>query len=169
MNLSHRGLHHKAFQGHLKTKLVQASEACATASEAASAAVVKTIFADLLNPVGNIDVIFGRSWLTRGQSSHIGVGCIIELYSGLVLDHVVFSEHCGVLEKTKAQEESLRGRGRLTQDRIEKIQSCYGYALRSNRNDVPGMKRAVEATLLHMTSTASAPNHSKGPNGDESW
>lgn len=31
------------------------------------------------------------------------------------------------------------------------------------------MKRAVEATLLHMTSTDSAPNHSKCPEGAESW
>lgn len=31
------------------------------------------------------------------------------------------------------------------------------------------MKRAVEATLLHMTSTDSAPNHSKCPDGAESW
>ncbi|KAH9383944.1 hypothetical protein HPB48_025884 [Haemaphysalis longicornis] len=33
----------------------------------------------------------------------------------------------GVLDKTKAQGESLGGRGRLTQDRIKKIQSYYGY------------------------------------------
>lgn len=217
--------------------------------------------------LSGIDVIFDGSWMTRGRSSHIGVGCIIELYSGLVLDHVVLSNFClgcalgpkpdddgysdwyaahecqrnidcnagrmeveaalimfqrslakyglryttvvcdgdcrtfnaltaagaygfirickkdcinhvakrmgttlrGVLDKTKAQGESLGGRGRLTQDRIKKIQSYYGYALRSNRNDVPGMKRAVEATLLHMTSTDSAPNHSKCPDGAESW
>lgn len=31
------------------------------------------------------------------------------------------------------------------------------------------MKRAVEATLLHMTSTDSAPNHSKCPDGAKSW
>ncbi|KAM7310091.1 uncharacterized protein ISCGN_007049 [Ixodes scapularis] len=93
MNLSHRGLHHKTFQGHLKTH-VQACEKSASASEAASSEVVKRLYADFLNPVGNIDVIFDGSWMTRGRSSHIGVGCIVELYSGLVLDHVVYSNFC---------------------------------------------------------------------------
>lgn len=55
------------------------------------------------------------------------------------------------------------------QDRIKNIQNYYGYALRSNSNYVPGMKRAVEATLLHMTSMDSGPNHSKCPEGAESW
>ncbi|KAM7311432.1 hypothetical protein ISCGN_008339 [Ixodes scapularis] len=266
MNLSHRGLHHKTFQGHLKTH-VQACEKSASASEAASSEVVKRLYADFLNPVGNIDVIFDGSWMTRGRSSHIGVGCIVELYSGLVLDHVAYSNFClgcalgpepeeegygdwyaalecqrnidcnsgrmeveaaltmfqrslakhglryttvlsdgdsrtfhalteakvngfvkvekkdcinhvhkrmgallrNLLEKKKAQGEALGGKGRLTQDRIKKIQNYYSYALRSNSNDVPGMKRAVEATLLHMTSTDSAPDHSKCPDGAESW
>ncbi|KAM7307929.1 uncharacterized protein ISCGN_011565 [Ixodes scapularis] len=45
MNLSHRGLPHKTFQGHLKT-LVQACEKSASASEAASLEVVKRLYAD---------------------------------------------------------------------------------------------------------------------------
>ncbi|KAM7293084.1 hypothetical protein ISCGN_026214 [Ixodes scapularis] len=266
MNWSHHGLYHKTFQGHLKTH-VQACEKSASASEAASTEVVKRLYADFLNPVGNIDVIFDGSWMTRGRSSHIGVGCIVELCSGLVLDHVVYSNLClgcalgpepeeerygdwyaahecqrnidcnsgrmeveaaltmfqrslakhglryttvrsdgdsrtfhalteakvygfvevekkdcvnhvhkrmgaalrNPLEKKKAQGEALGGKGRLTQDRIEKIQNYYSYALRSNSNNVPGMKRAVEATLLHMTSTDSAPDHRKCPDGAESW
>ncbi|KAH9364082.1 hypothetical protein HPB48_012980 [Haemaphysalis longicornis] len=32
--------------------------------------------------------------MTRGRSSHIGVGCIIEVYTGLVIDHVVLSNFC---------------------------------------------------------------------------
>lgn len=266
MNLSYRGLHHKTFQGHLRT-MVRACESAATASEAASVAVVKQLYADFLNPVGNIDVVFDGSWMTRGRSSHIGVGCIVELYSGLVIDHVVFSNFClgcalgpqsdeegysdwyathicqrnidcnagrmeveaaltmfqrslskhglryttvlsdgdsrtfhalseaevygfikvdkrdcinhvhkrmgtalrNLVEKRKAQGEALGGKGRLTQDKIKKIQNYYGYALRSNSHDVPGMKRAVQAILLHMTSTDSAPDHSKCPDGVDSW
>lgn len=93
MNLSHRGLHHKTFQGHLKS-LVKACENTATESEAASVAVIKELYTDFLNPIGNIDVVFDGSWMTRGRSSHIGVGCIIELYTGLVIDHVVYSNFC---------------------------------------------------------------------------
>ncbi|KAK8779482.1 hypothetical protein V5799_019176 [Amblyomma americanum] len=74
-----------------------------------------------------------------------------------------------LVDRKKAQGESLGGRGKLTQEKIKKITNYYGYALRSNSNDVPGMKRAVEATLLHMTSTDDVPNHSKCPEGADSW
>ncbi|KAH7935006.1 hypothetical protein HPB52_002651 [Rhipicephalus sanguineus] len=74
-----------------------------------------------------------------------------------------------LVDKKKAQGESLGGRGKLTQEKIKKIANYYGYALRSNINDVPAMKRAVEATLLHMTSTDDAPKHSKCPEGASSW
>ncbi|KAM7293982.1 hypothetical protein ISCGN_023533, partial [Ixodes scapularis] len=201
------------------------------------------------------------------KQSCIGVGCVVELYSGLVIDHVVYSNFClgcalgpepkddgysdryathdcqrniecnagrmeveaaltmfqrsltkhglryttvlsdgdsrtfhalseanvygfikiekkdcvnhvhkrmgaalsNIVEKKKAQGESLGGRGKLKQEKIKKITNYYGYALRSNSHDVPGMKRAVEATLLHMTSTDSAPDHSKCPDGSDSW
>lgn len=43
------------------------------------------------------------------------------------------------------------------QDRIKKIQNYYCYALRTNSNDVPGMRNAVEATLLHMPSAETVP------------
>lgn len=32
--------------------------------------------------------------MTRGRSSHIGVGFIIKLSTGLVIDHVVLSNFC---------------------------------------------------------------------------
>ncbi|CAN7996266.1 unnamed protein product [Ixodes hexagonus] len=74
-----------------------------------------------------------------------------------------------LVEKKKAQGESLGGKGKLTQDKIKKITNYYGYALRSHKHDVPGMEKAVQATLLHMTSTDEAPDHSHCPEGDSSW
>ncbi|XP_049275229.1 uncharacterized protein LOC125759852 [Rhipicephalus sanguineus] len=74
-----------------------------------------------------------------------------------------------IVDKKKAQGESLGGRGKLTQEKIKKIANYYGYALRSNINAMPAMKRAVEATLLHMTSTDDAPKHSNCPEGASSW
>ncbi|CAN7994909.1 unnamed protein product [Ixodes pacificus] len=104
MNLSHRGLHHKTFQGHLR-KVVCVCESIAAASEAASVEVVKELYSDL-QPVNNIDVIFDGTWMTRGRSSHIGVGCIIEMYTSLVIDHVVLSNFClGCSIRPKASEE----------------------------------------------------------------
>ncbi|CAN8002053.1 unnamed protein product [Ixodes hexagonus] len=266
MNVSHRGLHHKTFNGHME-KMLQAAEAAAAASENESAAVIRNLYKDFLNPPGNIDVIFDGTWKTRGHDSHIGVGCIIELYTGLVIDHEVVSNFClgctvgpqpdkenfeewqerhkcqknsdckagrmeveealtmfrrslakhelryttilsdgdsrtfhalteeevygyvtvqkkdclnhvhkrmgaalrTLVEKKKAQGNPLGGRGRLTQDRMKKIANYYGYALRGHKHDVPGMKRAVQATLSHMTSTDCAPDHSLCPQGAESW
>ncbi|KAH7960309.1 hypothetical protein HPB49_018600 [Dermacentor silvarum] len=74
-----------------------------------------------------------------------------------------------LVDKKKAQGEPLGGKGRLTQDRIKKITCYYGYTLRSHRNDVPGMQKAVQATLQHMSSTDKAPRHDLCPKGPESW
>ncbi|KAH9364390.1 hypothetical protein HPB48_012127 [Haemaphysalis longicornis] len=93
MNLSHRGLHHKTFQAQLR-KGVQVCEDTAAASEAGSVRAVKDLYSDLGQPPNNIDVMFDGIWMTRGRSSHIGVGCIIEVYTGLVIDHVVLSNFC---------------------------------------------------------------------------
>ncbi|KAH9362336.1 hypothetical protein HPB48_017988 [Haemaphysalis longicornis] len=93
MNLSHRGLHHKTFEVHLR-KVVQVFEDTAAASEADSVRAVKDLYSDLGQLPNNIDVMFDGTWMTRGRSSHIGVGCIIEVYTGLVIDHVVLSNFC---------------------------------------------------------------------------
>ncbi|GFW85222.1 uncharacterized protein TNCV_3249621 [Trichonephila clavipes] len=36
--------------------------------------------------ITDIDVTFDGTWLTRGHSSQIGVGCVINLLTGLVKD-----------------------------------------------------------------------------------
>lgn len=81
MTLSHCGLHHTTFQDHLKT-FVEACESSATASEAASVAVIKILYR-CLDSFGNIDVIFDASWVIQGHSNYISVGCI--MMSTLVL------------------------------------------------------------------------------------
>lgn len=93
MNLSHRGLHHKTFQAHLR-KVAEVCEDTAAASEAASVRVIKDLYRDLAQPPNNIDVTFDGRWKTRGRSSHTGVGCTIELHTDLVIDHVALSNFC---------------------------------------------------------------------------
>lgn len=71
-------------------------EACsATAAEGrtASAACVKELYAEFGNAPGNI-VIYDGTWLTRGYGSHICIRCIVEIYSGLVVDHIMLSNFC---------------------------------------------------------------------------
>lgn len=74
-----------------------------------------------------------------------------------------------LIDKKRAQGGSLGGRGRLTQEKVKKIASYYGYALRSHKHDVPGMQKAVLATLKHMSSTDQTPRHDLCPEGPESW
>ncbi|CAN8014554.1 unnamed protein product [Ixodes persulcatus] len=93
LNISHRGLHHKTFQRHLPT-VMQACELAAAACEAESVAVVRELYADFLNPANNIDVMYDGTWKKRGRTSHIGVGCIVEVYTGLVIDHIVLCNLC---------------------------------------------------------------------------
>ncbi|CAN8008567.1 unnamed protein product [Ixodes pacificus] len=93
MNISHRGLHHKTYQGHMNM-MVQACNATATECETASVARIKELYKDMDSPPGNIDVVFDGTWLTRGHNSHVSVGCIIEMYTGLVIDLMVLSNFC---------------------------------------------------------------------------
>ncbi|KAA0203452.1 hypothetical protein HAZT_HAZT002469 [Hyalella azteca] len=42
----------------------------------------------------DLDVSFDGTWMTRGHKSHIGIGCVIELETGFVLDFEVLSNFC---------------------------------------------------------------------------
>ena len=44
----------------------------------------------------DIAVTFDGSWQKRGHSSHYGLGAVIELETGLVLDYEAYSLYCHV-------------------------------------------------------------------------
>ena len=46
-----------------------------------------------------------------------------------------------IVESSKAAGSSISGRGKLTQDKIAKIQNYYGKAVKENCNDLPQMKK----------------------------
>ncbi|KAL8592498.1 hypothetical protein ACOMHN_021440 [Nucella lapillus] len=48
----------------------------------------------------DISVSFDDTWLTRGHSSHIGVGCVVDLLTGLCIDAHVMCTYCQVCEST---------------------------------------------------------------------
>lgn len=50
----------------------------------------------------NISVSFDGTWLTRGHTSQIGVGCIIDLLTGYVVDYEVLLKRCTECEQAKA-------------------------------------------------------------------
>ncbi|XP_075732280.1 uncharacterized protein LOC119186949 [Rhipicephalus microplus] len=95
MGISHRGMHNKTFQRHLKNTLAPAATQAAESAMSECAEKVRTIYDDLcFGHRGNIAVSYNGTWKTRGHSSHIGVGTVIELFSGYVLDYVVLSNFC---------------------------------------------------------------------------
>ena len=46
------------------------------------------------NGILDIDVSFDGSWLTRGYSSHVGVGAVIDAHTGFVIDFHVVCNYC---------------------------------------------------------------------------
>jgi hypothetical protein len=42
----------------------------------------------------DIAVSFDGTWHKRGFTSHYGMGCVIEITTGLVVDYIVFSMYC---------------------------------------------------------------------------
>ncbi|XP_077511721.1 uncharacterized protein LOC144122078 [Amblyomma americanum] len=100
MNISHRGLHTKTWQQYLKTKLTPSAVRAANKVTAECASSVRDLYAEMnLGNPGNIAVSYDGTWMTRGHSSHICVGTVIELFSGLVLDFVVLSNFCAACER----------------------------------------------------------------------
>ncbi|GFS94281.1 uncharacterized protein TNCV_2013571 [Trichonephila clavipes] len=49
----------------------------------------------------DIGVSYDGSWLTRGHTSNIGVGCVIDLLTFFVIDYEVMSKRWGECEQTK--------------------------------------------------------------------
>ncbi|XP_072143331.1 uncharacterized protein [Dermacentor andersoni] len=95
MNVSYRGLHHKTFQRHLKSKFRPAGGMAAASLFSDAVAAVRKVYSEMdLAFTKNVTVVYDGTWMTRGHASHIGVGTIIEFYTGLVLDCVVLSNRC---------------------------------------------------------------------------
>lgn len=89
MGLSGRAMHKKTFHGHLKNTLQPAATRAAETAMQQCAREVSAPYEGLwFDHRNNITVCFDGMWMTRGHSSHIGVGAV-ELFTGYVLDYVV--------------------------------------------------------------------------------
>ncbi|MEG7523809.1 MAG: hypothetical protein M3H12_12015, partial [Chromatiales bacterium] len=91
-------LHHKSFSRHVK------------AVTAANMTVVCSLFDDAANTVRqmyrerdtsvsddsiiDLTVTFDGSWMKRGHNSLYGIGCVVDVETGLVLDFAVLSLYC---------------------------------------------------------------------------
>ena len=69
----------------------------------------------------------------------------------------------------KKRTKGLGGKGKLTDSIIDRLQNYYGIAIRSNRGDLEGMKKAVWASLFYVASSASNNYYVHCPVGSDSW
>ena len=61
------------------------------------------------------------------------------------------------------------GHGELTDPTINKLTTYYGKGIRDKVGDAKAMANAVNATLLHASSTNKYPQHHLCPDGAELW
>ena len=91
-------MHHKTYSTHSKA-ITTASMEVVTDVLCESAQIVRKVYKDLdpsIDESGVIDltVSFDGSWMTRGHKSLYGIGCIVEVVTGLVIDFAVLSLYC---------------------------------------------------------------------------
>ncbi len=75
----------------------------------------------------------------------------------------------GLTATSKAQKQSISGKGKLTNELIGKIQNYYGRAIKNNLNDIPLLKKRIFAILFHLSSSDTNPKHVHCPPGEKSW
>ena len=76
---------------------------------------------------------------------------------------------CFIIGKKLDDGVAINGRGRLTNNRIDAMQSFYGNAIRDNKGSAKAMSKATHAILKHYSSTPENPRHEDCPTGKDSW
>lgn len=99
------GMHHKSFQSHAN-KMYEKLEQYRKHVFGETVTLVREAHAKLRGLVRedsdilDIGVSYDGTWLTRGHSSLIGVGCVIDLLTGLCIDAHVMCTYCHVCQTT---------------------------------------------------------------------
>lgn len=73
------------------------------------------------------------------------------------------------LRKLKKENKGMGGKGKLTNNMVDKLQNYYGIAIRSNVGDLKGMKKSIHASLMHCASSKDRDLHQHCPDGTDSW
>lgn len=95
MNVSHRGLHRRTFQQHLK-KFGEPQTQCIDKFYAESASAVKTTYKEMDPSFSrNITVSYDETHQKRGHTSHIIVRAITEYHVDLIMDAVLSNKCLG--------------------------------------------------------------------------
>ncbi|GFO27487.1 hypothetical protein PoB_005399200 [Plakobranchus ocellatus] len=96
------GLHHSSFNKHAKDIYDERDTIADSVSTTALEIINEAYKNNERDEDGcmQIAVSFDGSWLTRGHKSMIGIGCVVEVLTGLVLDSHVMSQHCQICATT---------------------------------------------------------------------
>ena len=101
------GLHQKTFNNIAKRLYSQndrlADQVFSTAATFVRREHIRQYALDIgKDDIIDISVSFDGSWLTRGHKSLIGIGCVIDVLTGLILDGHVCSLHCHICAQSGA-------------------------------------------------------------------
>eukprot|EP00795_Rhopilema_esculentum_P005697 gene5697-10946_t len=70
-----------------------------------------------------------------------------------------------LVAESKAQKQPVSGKGKITQEKMLKIQIYYGRAIKNHAGDIPLLKKRIVAILLHLSLTDDLPKHAHCPPG----
>jgi hypothetical protein len=127
--------------------------------------------------------IFSRSIAKHGlrYNQYLGDGdsksfaSINKTYEGITVEKLECVGHVqkrvgNRLRNLKKNVKGLGGRGKLTNNLIDRLQNYYGIAVRSNVGDLQGMINGICASLFHVASSSKESYHSAYcPAGENSW
>jgi hypothetical protein len=89
-----RSMHLKTYQHHAQC-VADATEAMVETNLETAAKIVREAYQDLGDEnVIDIAVSYDGTWHKRGFTSHYGVGAVVEVQTGLVVDYEVLSTYC---------------------------------------------------------------------------
>lgn len=106
MHLNMKAIACKAYDRHLDQLHTTYAEAASETLEKARVEVRKAykllenLPIDYAGPI-DISVSYDSSWQKRGFTSKNGVGCVVDIVTGLVVDYEVLTKHCCQCEKMK--------------------------------------------------------------------
>ena len=91
-------MHHSTYHSHVKI-ITAASMQVANDVICEAAETVRSVHRELDPSIDTSDVIdltvsFDGSWMTRGHKSLYGIGCVVEVVTGLVIDFAIVSLYC---------------------------------------------------------------------------
>ena len=106
-----------------------------------------------------------------GDGDSKAYGSVKEIYPGIP---VIKYECVGHVQKRvgcrlRKLKKNVKGLSELTGNVIDRLQNYFGIAIRTNVNDLEGMKKAVAAVLFHVASSKEKKWHTHCPDGANSW